>query len=109
MHVLKLTLFALAATFAFAVSSCATPKAGTKSASSGLVQLHKAPFQKDRMNHFANTYEGVFTRKLGQGEDARTLYIVLTRIWQSSGQVWFYNTVFMDNLPEEPLERCRQG
>lgn len=108
MHSLKpmLYLLMLVATGILALPSCnGGAKKATKSDKGQLVQLHPVAYQKDRMNHFASAYEGIYTRKLGDGPDARTLYIVMTRIWKKTNQLWFYNTVFMDNLPDEPLEQ----
>lgn len=100
-----LLAYLLASTIAVSIPACSGSKAAAKPTTDQLVQLHPVTYQKDRMNHFASAYEGIYTRKLGDGPDARTLYIVMTRIWKKTNQLWFYNTVFMDNLPEEPLEQ----
>lgn len=98
---LRVIAMMIASACLLANTSCAGEKKATKKTVARMGQIHKPSFHKDRLTHFTDVYEGVFSTQKSE----RTLYVVSTRIWKHTGQIWFYNAVFMDDLPEEPLQQ----
>lgn len=84
-----------------AASACKTAQPTNSKTAKNLPQLREASYQKDLMGHFNSCFEGIF-KGIRAGQP---LFFAFTRIWKNQGGVWFYNTSFTGDLPEEPMEQ----